>query len=1078
MADPNESFPEIVPFGAPEDRSFSGTVAKEFTAPGMRGSEQKALPPDAVSGGRLTPSGEEIQREVLYGTAAGAIEGGSFMGGGMLGLRAGTLIAPFTGPAAPFMPAVGFAGGATVGYLLSKDADSLFPAVARTDLIPYREGGKTFGQSIGAAPFAFSIPAIQGGRIADFVSRLGTASRKNPVTYLLGETLSGASAGIAGGSAVEMAPDSPGTRLTAEVVAGLFTPSRFVLNAGTALTDAYRAVKSKVAKTVIETQQQNKAADILRKLLEESGQDMPSLIRSLERQLPPDVVTTVAQKTGSPGLAALEYTLAQRNPKYAAEIKKQAKDSLYAYELLVENFQRIGTPEAFRQAAIIRSKAFTDLLDGRLQAAEIDAAAQISKINSDTPQTRKKIGEIVLNKTLEALADARLYEKALWKEAFRDTLRQIKGGKTPIYAARTTIPSRLGYIALQLGSEMTAETFNELPLATRSILGRIGITGDSLLQFKEGMRTQQFLDTGIVPDKFLPQGNKKSGFNELEVDDLINIRSDFLAQARTLAAKGDVRFSSSFYSKLADAALGDLSDLKLPAYDKARQFSKTLNDYFTRSFAGQVGKTPTRGPQPYAPEVLVERAFGAENDLTVKRMMDIEDAVGMMRRQYDVAKQKFGVQSKEALELEPFAKAADQAVNSIQDAQTRVFRMAAQESIDAATGRLNTSKLAKFVADNKEMLDRLNITSDLTNAARAENAFRALQTKTSQIVKTVNEQAAFAQVLPLGRNKRAVENPTIVIGDALNSKYPMKSLSGLARLAKSGGADAVEGFKKSLLDYAYIKAGGEKGFSPAAYYKTLFEPLSPGQPSVYSIMRSNDIMSIQEGRNLRRLTTQMERIETAVRTNQLLDEVVSGGDAITELALRSLGSKLGQTIAGGNNLIAMSAGSKYMREVFDKMPNVMVVNVLQEATKDPQLMLELLKRGRTPTEKYQIARNLHSYMTAAGLNYGTFDENAPQVPRPKNYFEMPVPNFSAPVTPRSSATPPFRSGANQMLRNLPAAPKTRGVPGLSMSEQPEAMPPTAAAGAPAGPSSQSRAAFQQLFPMDTVSPLLNQPPVG
>ena len=125
-----------------------------------------------------------------------------------------------------------------------------------------------------------------------------------------------------------------------------------------------------------------------------------------------------------------------------------------------------------------------------------------------------------------------------------------------------------------------------------------------------------------------------------------------------------------------------------------------------------------------------------------------------------------------------------------------------------------------------------------------------------------------------------------------------------------------------------------------------------------------------------------------------------------------------------------------------------------------------------------MARNLHSYLAAAGINYASFDETAPQAPRPKNYFDVPVPNFSAPVTPRSGANAPFRSQASEMLRKLPPAPKTRGIPGLSMSPQPEATPPTAAAGAQGAPSSNSRTAFQQLFPMDTVSPLLNQPPAG
>jgi hypothetical protein len=1077
MADPKQTAPGV-PLAPLEDTSFTGTVSKEFTGPSMRGQGIQA-PPSSISGGRLEPTPEEIQREVLYGTGAGTIEGASVMGGGVTGLRIGTAIAPFTGPAAPFMPALGFAGGVTAGYLLSKDADSLFPAVARQDLIPYREGAKTFGQSIGAAPFAFGIPAIQGGRVAQFVTNLGEGARKYPKSYLFGETISGLSSGVAGGTAVEYAPDSPGTRLVSEIVAGVFSPGRLIVNGTTALGEVGKRLVSGAS----EDARQTRAANQLRTILTETGEDIPTLIKRLEALVPADVTATAAQKTGSATLGVLETTLARNNPKYAAAIRKQGQDSIRAYELIIQNLNSIGSPEALRQAAIMRQKMFTDLLDTRLQAAEVDAAAQISKISRDTPQARVEVGRIVQSLTEQALRDARSYEKALWTEAFRNTMRQTKGGKVPTYAARTVEPGALGYVGLDVGASMTPERFNALPVAVRSILGRIGITGDAINVFKEGRRTQEFLDTGIVPDKFLPQvmkGKRQTGaFDEIDVEDLINIRSDLLDFARNASSAGEVA-NAGFYSKLADAALTDLNGMRMPAYDKAREFSRTLNDYFTRSFAGQVAKTPTRGAQPFSPEILVQRAFSGGNDLATMRMADIEDAVGMMRREYDAAVQKFGAKSQQALDLEPFAKASDQAVDSIQDAQTRVLRMAAAKTIDPATGRLNTSRLAKFVADNKQMLDRLQITPDLENATRAENAFRALQTQTSQVVKTVNQQAAFAKIMKLGPYERAVENPTLVIGDILNSKNPVKNFAGLARLAKSGGPDAVAGFKASLFDYAFIKAGGERGFSPAAFQKAFFEPLSPGQPSLYSVMRSTDVMSLTEGKNLRRLIAPMERIETAMRNNQLMDDVVQGGDAITELTLRVIGSRLGSAVSSGGpgSLIAASAGSKYMRSIFDKTPTLMVRGIIEQATQDPQLMAELLKRGQNATEKFQIARNLHSYMTAAGLNYASFDEEAPQAPRPKSYFDVPVPNFSAPVTPRSSAPPPFQSNASQMLRKLPPAPKTRGVPGLSMSQESEAMPPTAAAGPQGAPSTDSRAAFQQLFPMDAVAPLLNQPPAA
>lgn len=1064
--------------GGRADPTVGESVSSEFNAPTLRGASGTGLRPPAATmeGGRIEPTPEEIRREIGYGTAIGGIQGGSTMAGATYGLRAGLVAAPFMGPAAPLGPVVGTIGGATIGYLLSKDVDSLFPAVSREDLVPYREGGKTFGGTIAAAPFAFGLPVMQGGRVANFVSKIGESARRYPKSYLVGETLSGVGAGVAGGTAVEYAPDSAGTRVMAEMVGGMFSPGRLVANATGSAKDFLGTMVRSTSKDAREA----RAANRLYSILEETGEDIPALIRKLEANLPPGVTTTAAQKTGSPTLGVLETTLARSNPRYAAEIRKQGLDSIRAYELLIENLNTVGTPQAFRQAAVMRQKMFNDLLDSRLQAAEIDAAAKVSRITRDTPAARVEIGRIVQQNTEDALRDARLYEKSLWLDAYRDTLkRKTVQGETTL-VPRNVVPENTGRSALEIATSMSPERFNSLPTEVRQIMGRLGVTQDAISQFAAGRRTQEYIDTGVIPSQYLtkPAGprttKRESVFARTDVEDLINIRSDLLDFARNASVRGEVA-NAGFYSKLADGVLRDLEGMRLPNYDKARDFSRTLNDYFTRSFASEVNKGTTRGMPQYAPEILVQRAFGANNDLAALRMQEIENAVGMMRTQYDEAVKKFGAKSAQAQALKPMAELADQNVASIRDAQTRVYRLAASKSIDPVTGRVNERMLTKFVNENKPMLDRLQITNDLTDAAKAENTFRGLQAENSRVLKSVNEQAAFARVVQY-------ENPTNAISDALNSKNPVRNFAGMVRMAERGGPEAVSGLKASLFDYAFIKAGGERGFSPAAFQKVLFEPLSPGQPSLYSIMRSQNVMSISEGKNLRRLIQPMERIETAMKNNQLMDEVVQGGDAVTELALRVIGSRIGGAVADGGpgSLIAASAGSKYMRQMFDKTPTLFIRGIIEESTKDPQLLAQLLKRGTTEQEKFQMARALHGYMVASGVNYANFDESQAPQRKPETFFEVPLPDFTKPVMPGPGQPRiPFRSESQQMLRKLPPAPATRGVPGMPTPGAPGAKPPAGQTGQ-APMNGSSRAAFQALFPMDTVSSLMTsgEPPQG
>jgi hypothetical protein len=301
------------------------------------------------------------------------------------------------------------------------------------------------------------------------------------------------------------------------------------------------------------------------------------------------------------------------------------------------------------------------------------------------------------------------------------------------------------------------------------------------------------------------------------------------------------------------------------------------------------------------------------------------------------------------------------------------------------------------------------------------------------------------------------ESPTAAINDALNSKFPVKSIGNMTKLASAGGPDAVNGLKSSLYDYAYTKAGGNTKFNAQAFDEALFKPLAPNQPSLVNIMRANGLMTLTEVKNLRSLINPMLRVEDAMTNGRTLDNVVEGADAVTDLAMRILGSKIGTTASGGgpNSLIAASAGSKAIRQIFDKMPTISTRNVIEQAAKDPQFMALLLQRGRTEADKIRIARSLHAYMGSAGLNYANFEE--PPAPAPLS-MSMPGNNLAA-----------------TQLRQLPSAPSTRGVPGFGKAPGPAKPGPTPGA-APEG--GDSRSMFQSLFPFDTISPMVGgqQPP--
>lgn len=1050
------------------------------------------------------PSTGEIAKEVGIGAGQGLTEGLLMTGAPYIGTKAGMALG------SPFFPPFGTAVGGTLGFLVGTGAgylaqssiNDMFPGVSREDLAPYREGGKTFGQTMAMVPYAFAIPVqrtqqiatlirnmdpalqnvpngIAAGRTGEFLfktlSAVGETAQKYPKSFIAGETMAGIGSGIGAGIAESQAPGEAGPRFAGEVAGGILAPGRMLFTSAGNTKDFLGTLLNSISRE----SREGRAANKLYTILQESGEDPTELLRKLSRDFPEGARPTASQLTGSTALSVLETTLAKNNAQYRGEVLKQAEDSLRAYKVLAQKLQDIGTPESLTKAAELRQNYFNETLSTRLLLAEAEAARLASKITKDTPQSRAAIGEIVKNQTELALKDAREHERFLWSQAYKDSVETVTKDGKEVLRYKEVNPSSVGEAFLDIASSMTDARFkSRMPAEIKQIMKGIGIDEKAIARYKQGKQTQEYLDTGIVPEEYLtrtvekpaskiilPEGVRRpatpteteSIFKNTDAQELIKARGDLLSFAREASAKGELD-NASFYGRMAEAILDDLQQLNSPAYDQARQFSRTLNDVFTRTYAGDVamGRTKT-GAEKIPAEILVTRAFGSGADATAMRMQKIQDAVGMMRTQYDNAVQQYGIDSPQAMELKPFADAALKRVDSIYDAQQRVLRLAASKSLDPQTGRVNPASLQKFVNENKTMLDEFGVTSDLTDAIRAENMFRAVSDQNSYANNRLLKQTAFAQVL-------SSENPTRSVTEVLNSKHPVKNFTNIAKLAKAGGPDAADGLKSIVYDYAFTKAGGIDNFDVGAFRKALFEPISPGQPSLLNILRSQDMISRKEVTNLLEIIRPMERIEKAKGNERLLDKEISeGADAVTQLAMRVVGSRIGTAASAGgpSSLIAASAGSQAVRNIFDKQPTMLIQGIIEEATKDPTLMQSLLARGTSEGEKRRIARSMHAYLGAAGLNYATYEE-PPEEPQ---------------------QNPSVR--ARDMLNSLPPAPVTRGTPNLqlptaqgapSAPRQPPGQPPAAPPAPGQPPASQSRSMLQRLFPYDTT--LQAAPPMG
>jgi hypothetical protein len=1027
----------------------------------------KAL--EQISQSEFPTFGEKAEA-VGQGMKLGFLESGPVAAGGITGLKIGTAAAPFLGPFAPVGPPLGLVVGAGAGYLFSSGLQDFLgeePAL-REDLVSVREGGRTFGTSIAFSPSLYFLPKFTGNRVSRFISSMGESARKSPYSFGFSEAVGAVGAGTGAFFAEELFPGEKGTRFTAEVVGGIFFPGRGLISVTGDVIDWAKNLRNSAGPSAKE----GKAAARLYEILNGTGENIPLLIRRLEEFSPSGATPTSAQKTGSMTLSAMETSLARSNAEFSGQTVQQGEDTLKAYKLLIQKLQDIGTPEALRKAAEIRQKSFTDMINGRLAAADATAAGKISKISKDTPAARREIGDIVKTETQLALSQARDMEAELWAEGFRQFPgKRVQGPSTKVLMEgpeaeriyqRTgkrptvTLPGTVMIKGTEIAPTNASRAFldatlgiadvvykNTTPKLVKDILGTFGINDAAVMNYKLGRNTDEFLDTGKVPERFVPE------LKEMDVGEMVNYRSNLLALAREAAGKGEMG-DARFYGVLAEGILKDLETLKAPAFDQARTFSKSLNDVFTRTFASEAsitgpGAKTVLGKERLPAEILVSKAFGSNADVTAMRMNEIEDAVKFMRTQYDDAVNKFGKRSKQALALKPQADLADIQVASIRDAQDRVYRLAAAKSIDPTTGRLNVRMLEKFAAENQPMLEKLGIYTDLQDAKKAELAFRAIQDQNSEINKVIANQSAFAQLLKF-------ENPTTAVTSALNSKFPVKNISNMVKLAGAGGPDAVNGLKSTLFDYAFTKAGGDARFSIQAFNDALFSPLASNQPSLVNIMRSQNILTQQEVNNLKRLMIPMMRVEKAMGNKNELNKIMDGAGAVEELAMRIAGATAGGKLSGGGpgSLVAASAGSKYVREIFDKMPNFMVRSTIEKALQDPQMMAALLRRG---IDKKQQSTFTEGFVNILGKNLAT------RIPAPLSIYESEVPRANLIQT-----GPPT---AARQLRKLPPTAPSKGVPGL-FDKKPGAQAPAA----PGAQSSTSRAMFQSLFPNDTISPML------
>ena len=1086
--------PSLVPITEPGVDSLMGVIMdplRENVPP---------LPPSLIP---IAPTVGEKAGQVGLGLAEGAVRYGTPAATASLAFTS-TLPLALAGPGAQVIPFVAAAGAYGGGYFLGDTLADFFPAPPREDLVPYREGAITAGGILASAPTTLLVKAPSalgltngpGSRIYKIIDYSVQLARRNPKTYLGAEALTAGSAGAAGGAAEAFYPGEAGVRFASEFGASVFTPGRFLLNSA---TTGYNVVKNlisqKFSASAVDTARANRLYSILDNVLKESApikeleelgtpdalaqaqvlreRYYKNLIRQLETDLPPDARPTAAQATGDPGLALLEESLARGDASFRAKSADQAQSALRAQQALIGALSNIGDPVSLSFAAKMQADLYDSMILGRIGAAERTAGEAVSRISRDNPANRQLIGATIKNNVEEALNEARDYEKLLWRQAYQQGTKVQKGQIVP----RQVVPKKTLTSFLDVASNMTPERYRALPTEVRSIMERLGVNETAIASYKRGMRTPEYLETGRVPDEYLIGGVRRGRGgkpiyqplgNKTDVDELIRIRSDLLGWARDSASSKGQRSPSDarMYGRLAESILDDFSQLNTTFYDRARQFSMSLNDNFTRSYARDITAVTKAGAERIPPELLIGRMFGRDSDLTYARMEQVEDAVGFFGQQYDALTQQLsqlraakapatqiGVVQQQLDALRPMAELSQERVVSVTDAMDRVLRLAMTDPtiVNPQTRRVNAQALANWMTRNEATLNKFgSLKNDLKTALDAENAFAALNDPNSAAARQLRNQQDFSLVLAGG------ENPTAAVSDILASRTPVTDLRRLIAVANTSQTPqaALDGLKSSILEWAYTKSGGTGNqFSVQAFDDNLFKPLAPGQPSIVNLLRTQGLMTLDEVKNIRRMFGVMRRIDDAKDNRVFIENVLAGGNPLEAFAVRflALHGSSAAIPSGPGSLAAASAVSNTAQQLFNKMPRLNALAGLREAAADPKLMAALLRKGRTEQEKLAFLRDVQEQLNAAGILVSTGQRAV-------------IPALN--ITEQRQEDTQRRREEARRIRTAPPAPTTRGMPGMT---PPAGGAPPAGGGGGAPPTSQSRMMLQQLFPNDAIT---------
>ena len=786
------------------------------------------------------------------------------------------------------------------------------------------------GEEIGAAlPFIGAVG--RAARLLSPATRVGAApirqaARARPLATAGAEAGLAATAGLGAGLAAEVVgPDAPpGAQLGAEVVGqigGAFAPSGIARAVGAAGRQVSGLAGQARATRILEggaprgTFAEQEAADIV----QGAARDREGALRGLEEgraEVEAGEVLgapTSAQLTDDTGLLDLEKTVNATDPA-ARQLGEDSKAVLNRdlTETLNKN-AGVASAQVAQEFVQGRVDRLVTLLNKRTEQAVSLAKGKLDLLD---PKTSAQDASIVVRKELEdALASARVDERALYR-AVDDS---VVVSTTPIKASIENMKARA----------LKADRAEDIPDVERLFRGDEAELTEGSLEFLRAQAERQFRGEADIPEV-------TSGGIFLDAEPLAEIqglRSRILQDIRKEAAQ-------EVPNRALLSNLNELQSVALEAMDAtgkatfgsegaklraALDFSKTLNDTYTRGPIGKILRLDARGGQRITDEQSLEILFkaGTGGKVNMRALL----TAGGGSQQLLGATEEF------------------------------IRNQFAEMAVNPATGIVNPAARKQFLKKFDGALEAFpQLKTQLEDAVAAQEIAATRAAINDNRVRGLGSTTKSRAALFLD------QEPQKAMARLLASRKPETVMKQLVRqVGKDKTGEALEGLKTMFVEEVFrrstVRGPEGKIFNGASFRKFINDK---------GVVKSMAALFKDDPTALKRfqiIDKSLRVAERSLRGRRLVDV---GGDV--SFMVSALGKLLGTKVApkiGVGALVGAGIGSQISRKILGNLSRRQINALLEASITDPEIMKTLLTIP-TKTNAKVMQRRLRGHLINIG----------------------------------------------------------------------------------------------------------------